>query len=194
MSTNLVQRIKQIEALVNAHDLILNASIDADNTINKFNEVVSFLNSIPETSSLTSILSSYVSKSLDLIDSLTSTAIDKAPTANQAKLLNDAITTLSNSFIIKLVTTSTTLISTDRKVHATISSASQVLTLPASPASGQSHTISISKNSTESLEINGNGKNIDGSATYILQKNTFNSVDFSVSITVIYNGSSWELV
>lgn len=198
--SNLQTLLNQIKTKVDQHDSILNSPSNTDAIINKWSELVSFLSGISDSSNLASILSGYISKSSDLINALTSTATDKALTAAQGKTLNDLITSLSSSILSQsttlFITGNTSLSANTKFVHATITSPSQSLALYSSPYDGQRLDISIDKTSTSPLSLAGNGKTIEGIASYSLDKTTLDSTNFHSIISLIYQSSStnWILI
>ena len=85
-------------------------------------------------------------------------------------------------------TTYTALI-TDQFIPVDSTSNVVAITLPLSPITGESHTVAdISGTAvTNNITINGNGKNIVGSATYVISS-AYNA------ITVVYNGTNWSII
>lgn len=63
------------------------------------------------------------------------------------------------------------------------------VTLPATPSTGQKVDIkdSTGNSPTNNITINGNGKNIDGQATFLI------NVSYG-SVTLMYNGAEWSIV
>ena len=79
----------------------------------------------------------------------------------------------------------------DHIIYADTSSASGAftLTLPSTPVLGLTYKIKDSSGaaSTKNVTISGNGKNIDGSSTYVLNLNY-------AMIELIYNGTQWNVI
>ena len=85
-------------------------------------------------------------------------------------------------------TTTYTVTANDETVEGDATGAAFTISLPAAPATGEFHTF-IKKDSTGNLvTISGNGKNINGAATY-----TGLSVQYN-KISVQYDGTAWFIV
>lgn len=69
------------------------------------------------------------------------------------------------------------------------SSAARTITPLASPATGQTYTIkdNVGTAATFNITITPSGKNIDGSASYVINTN-YGSVD------IVYNGTQWNVI
>jgi len=194
---SLQTELAKLKSRIDAHEAILGTGTDPDSIINKWTEVVAVLNGISESSTIVSLLSGYVSKASDLVDVLTSTATDKAATANTVYQLKGITDTIYSEIAARVNTTFITgnavLTSFNRHVYATITTASQTLSMASNPYTGLNVEITLSELSSQALSISGNGKTINGSATYSLSKITFDSVDYPATIRLRYNGTEWKL-
>lgn len=81
-----------------------------------------------------------------------------------------------------------TVLNSDYFVGAT-TSAARAITLPAAPVAGETHRIKdiTGTGAANNITVSGNGKNIDGAATFVINTNRG-------SIDVIYNGTEWSIV
>lgn len=82
-----------------------------------------------------------------------------------------------------------TVLSTDSRVHVSTTTTAYQVNLPASPATGR--TVSVKDKArtaaTRNITVSGNGHNIDGSATVVINVNGTN-LDF------IYDGTEWAII
>lgn len=78
-----------------------------------------------------------------------------------------------------------TVLSTDDNVLCDTSAGGFTVTLPATPANGEVHTIILDAVGGGNLTVDGNGNNINGVASFIM--NTVSSMQ------VIYNGTQWNI-
>lgn len=175
---------KKILQKISDWELLLDSTSDADNVINKFNDIVNFVNGLPEGDDLTTILAGYLNNTTDLVDSLTVQDSSKALSANQGYILNNDIEALSNSVgsAANIITSSYTIVQGSPKtIFATITSSSQVLTLPENPEEGDKITVYLYKTSTEDLTIepfSGTGT-IDGSASQSMSVHTDGTLSYT---------------
>lgn len=83
-----------------------------------------------------------------------------------------------------------TVLVTDHVIFTNTLSAPRTITLPASPTTGDEYEIADGDGTvtvTNTLTISGNGKNIDGASTLVL-----NAVN--TRVRVIYNGTQWTVM
>jgi hypothetical protein len=93
---------------------------------------------------------------------------------------------LTSGISTKTTTYNPTVI-TDKVILCDAASGAFAITLQASPVNGQSITFKKIDATTNAITINGNGKNIDGVASYTLS-GQWNS------ITLVYNGTAWFII
>lgn len=84
-------------------------------------------------------------------------------------------------------TSTHTITRNDFAISCDATSAGFSVLLPAEPYANETHRISKRDASANVVTVDGNGKNINGTATQIL------SLRYD-SITVQYNGTEWEII
>jgi len=97
----------------------------------------------------------------------------------------------SSGRIVKVTTPGAypyTALTTDYLILVDTTSA-RIINLLAAPETGRTYVIKdvSGTSSINNITVQGNGSNIDGSATYVINSNY-------ASITVIYNGTTWSIV
>jgi hypothetical protein len=93
---------------------------------------------------------------------------------------NRTITNVSDNY---------TVLTTDDLIAIGSLAAPKTMTLPLSPSSGDKYEFkdTVGEAATRNITISGNGNNIDGSSTYVIDQNYG-------SLTVVYTGSRWSII
>lgn len=189
---------KQLKSDINAINAILGSN---DINLDTVQEIIDYLKNVQ--TQLSDIL----------VDNLTSTSTTKALTANQGKILKDALDTLSSNFdsletaaadILALQsdvsslqeavkckwtkkTSTGTLSLSERKVYAVIPTAT-TLNLPSVGAGDNGITfVFLNRDDSDAdLTFNGNGKNIDNETTLVLAPGEYVKVIYDHSATKFF--------
>lgn len=91
--------------------------------------------------------------------------------------------------VVRTITASYPIVSTDDVIVITTNSGSITVTMPVAPTKGNNYIIKdgVGNANVNVITINGNGKNIDGQSSYILNASYG-------SISVVYNGTEWSIL